>query len=105
MMRTTCDGKGRIYLEESVRAKYGESFLVLEGRRELILRPIPRDPMQDLREIGRKLEGYSIEALKRMVDEQADKEVSETLERLGLKRIPLESEPGRSATAAAGGPR
>ncbi|MBP7937680.1 MAG: hypothetical protein KA354_23820 [Phycisphaerae bacterium] len=69
-------------------------FLALEGHRELILRPIPRDPLQDLREIGRNLEGYSIEELKRMIDEQADKEVSETLERLGLKRIPLEQEPG-----------
>ena len=75
MLKTICDKKGRIRLSQAVRSKYGEKFLVLEGRRELILRPIPRHPLQDLREIGRLLKGKSVEELKEAIEQQAMDEV------------------------------
>ena len=55
MITTKCDGKGRIYLREALRAKYGERFLVVEGPNELRLLPRPQDPVADLAEIGRDL--------------------------------------------------
>lgn len=92
MQTVKCDEKGRLQLSQAVRSRYGEKFLVLEGQRELVLRPIPRDPLQDLREWGKPLQHLSIEDLKRHIDEQADKEVEETLNRLGMRRMPLERE-------------
>lgn len=44
------------------------------------------------------LQHLSMEDLKRHIDEQADKEVEETLNRLGLKRIAPEREPEHSDT-------
>lgn len=98
MQMTQCDQRGRLQLSQPVRARYGEKFLVLEGHREVFLRPIPRDPLQDLREWGKPLQHLSIEDMKRRIDEQADKEVEETLNRLGMKRIPLERESEHSGT-------
>jgi len=66
-----CDKKSRLLLSQTIRSRYGEKFLVLEGRRELILRPIPWDPLQDLREIGRLLKGKSAEELKEAIEQQA----------------------------------
>ena len=92
MQMAQCDKKGRLQLRQAVRSRYGEKFLVLEGDRELVLRPIPRDPLQDLREWGKPLQHLSIEDIKRHIDEQADKEVDETLNRLGMKRMLRERE-------------
>lgn len=75
MMKTTCDEEGRIRLDRSIRARYGDQFLVLEGRKELILRPVPDDPLQDLREIGRRLKGKTVSELKEAIEQQALKEV------------------------------
>ena len=75
METSKCDKEGRIRLSQAIRSKYGEKFLVLEGRREVILRPIPRDPLQDLREIGRLLKGKSVEELKQTIEQQAMEEV------------------------------
>ena len=75
MQTSQCDKKGRLLLSQAVRSRYGEKFLALEGRRELILRPIPRDPLQDLREIGRLLKGKSVEELKKAIEQQATEEV------------------------------
>ena len=75
MQTSKCDRKGRLLLSQAVLSKYGEKFLVLEGRRELVLRPIPRDPLQDLREIGRLLKGKTVEELKEAIEQQAMDEV------------------------------
>ena len=75
MQMTQCDKRGRLPLSQAVRSRYGEKFLVLEGHRELILRPIPRDPLQDLREIGRLLKGKSVKELKEAIEQQAMEEV------------------------------
>jgi len=72
---TQCDKRGRLQLSQAVRSRYGEKFLVLEGDRDLILRPIPRDPLQDLREIGRLLKGKSVKELKEAIEQEAMEEV------------------------------
>jgi hypothetical protein len=76
MIRATCDRKGRLYLQESVRAKYGKTFIVVEAPGELVLLPVPDDPVKDLREWGKPLQGMSMEEIKQAIQEQAEKEVS-----------------------------
>ena len=76
MMEITCDRKGRIYLEESIRARYGKKFIVVEAPGELVLLPVPDDPVKDLREWGKPLRGMSMEEIKQAIQEQAEKEVS-----------------------------
>ena len=92
MITAECDEEGRIQLGPQVRQRYGRRFFVLEAPGELVLLPVAEDPVKDLQEIGRSLRGLSVEDLKRRIDEQADKEVEETLNRLGMRRIALEPE-------------
>ena len=75
MQMTQCDKRGRLQLSQAVRSRYGEKFLVLEGDRDLILRPIPRDPLQDLREWGKPLQHLSIEEIKHIIDKRAMEKV------------------------------
>ena len=92
MQTSKCDRKGRLLLRPALRRRYGDQFFIVEAPREVILLPVPSDPVKDLQRLGRKLEGYTIEELKKVIDEQADKEIDETLDRLGLRRIPLEGQ-------------
>ena len=55
MQETQCDAKGRIYLREKTRARYGKRFVVVEAPDEIILLPIPDDPVADLAEFGKPL--------------------------------------------------
>ena len=75
MKQTICDTKGRIYLQESVRAKYGDKFVLLEAPGELVLLPVPKDPVKDLEELGKPLQPLSLRAIKRIVEQRASQEV------------------------------
>ncbi len=75
MQISKCDEKGRIYLKQEVRSRYGDRFVVLEVRGELILLPVPKDPVKDLEELGKALKGKSMEELKASIAERARKEV------------------------------
>lgn len=72
--KTRCDRKGRLYLRESLRSRYGEYFFVLALPDRIILLPVPADPVRELRRIGRLLKGISIKALKKAIREQAERE-------------------------------
>ena len=72
-----CDSKGRIYLRERIRERYGETFFIVESPEGLLLKPKPKDPVQDLREMGKSLRGKSFRELKRMVAEQALEDASQ----------------------------
>lgn len=76
MMKTRCDKKGRIYLRPSICTKYGRDFLVVEKPGELVLLPVPADPLKDLREWGKPLRGMSLKEIKRAIQDQAEEEVS-----------------------------
>ena len=93
MQTAKCDKKGRLLLRPALRRRCGDQSFIVEAPRKVILLPVPSDPVKDLQELGRSLEGLSVEDLKRRIDEQAYKEVDETLNRLDMKRIPLEGQP------------
>ena len=44
MIRADCDSDGYIYLEDDVRSRYGDTFVMLETRDGLLLVPAPKDP-------------------------------------------------------------
>ncbi len=71
MLRVECDRKGRLYLKEALRSRYGEKFVIVEAPHELILLPVPKDPVKDLAELGRPLRKHSLVSIKRRIREQA----------------------------------
>ena len=74
MQITRCDKKGRLYLKESVRSRYGSEFVVVETPREVVLIPVPEDPVKDLEELGKPLAKYSLKALRKRILERAREE-------------------------------
>ncbi len=70
-----CDSKGRIYLAEEIRSFYGRKFVIVKAPKELILLPVPEDPVKDLEDIGQKLPAKSIEHLKEKILKRARKNV------------------------------
>ena len=81
MQTAQCDAKGRIYLREKTREKYGERFVVVEAPDEIILLPIPKDPVADLAELGKPLRHLSLRQIKAKIRERAKKEVLDDLRR------------------------
>lgn len=71
-----CDKKGRLYLSTDLRSKYGAVFAVVELPDELLLLPLPDDPVAHLRELGKDLAGYSLDELKDTIAEAAVEEAS-----------------------------
>ena len=76
MQITKCDKKGRIHLRESLRSRYGERFMVVEATDELVLLPVPDDPVEDLGELGGKLPNISLQQLRAKILERARREVN-----------------------------
>ena len=77
MLKAKCDSKGRLYLREAIRAKYGDAFIVVETSHGLTLLPVPKDPVKDLAELGKALKGQSIREIKNRIRERAKREVGE----------------------------
>lgn len=76
-----CDKKGRIYLKEEVRDRYGRKFYLIEGLNEVILLPIPQDPLKDLQELGKNLPDISIKEMRRRAQEKGRREALNGLRR------------------------
>lgn len=72
---TKCDSKGRLYLKDTIREKYGELFYLVQMPGELLLIPIPKDPIKELAELGSKagIDRIPLEELKTMIGEEASK--------------------------------
>jgi hypothetical protein len=75
MITAECNEEGRIRLGPEVRQRYGRKFFLVEAPGELVLLPVPDDPVKDLQKLGRKLEGYTIGELKEKIHQQAMDEV------------------------------
>mgnify|MGYP001585050807 CR=1 FL=1 len=77
----TCDEKGRLYLHEELRERYGKRFLAVPTPKEILLVPIPRDAVADLREATKKLRGKSLEELKQGIERAARHQVKHAVRR------------------------
>ncbi len=75
MTTAQCDSKGRLYLKEALRTRYGEKFIIVETPKSVLLLPVPKDPIKDLSEIGKALKGRSLKDLKKHIRQSAVKEV------------------------------
>ena len=70
------DDKGRILLAKEIRKKYGDEFALVEAPHELVLLPIPKDPLKALRAEGKKLpKGMNVHELKKKARQLALKEI------------------------------
>jgi len=78
---TICDDRGRIVLSREIREEYGEKFFIVKSLGEVVLIPVPEDPLKTLREEGKKLpKSLSVADLKKIARESALKEILEEAE-------------------------
>jgi len=74
-----CDDRGRILLPKDVRDRYGKEFVLVKAPDEVVLIPVPKDPLKTLQEEGKKLPKHmSVIELKKMARDLA---VEQALER------------------------
>ena len=53
------DSKRRITFPKDIKEKYGTAFVIVRLRDEVLLKPIPKDPLKTLQKEGRKLKGMT----------------------------------------------
>ena len=68
-----CDERRRITLPKGL-AEEGEEFVAFKVRGDIILKPIPKDPLKALQKEGRKLRGFSTKELRKRAHDLAVKE-------------------------------
>jgi hypothetical protein len=81
MATTRCDSKGRLYLRKKTREMYGTEFVIVEAPNEIVLIPVPADPLKELAELGKPLERFSLEEIKRRARRRAKEEALNALRR------------------------
>ena len=54
------DSKRRIILPKDTEERYGKKFVIVRLQNEILLKPLPRDPLKALMREGRKLRGVSV---------------------------------------------
>ncbi|MBI2139767.1 hypothetical protein HYU14_02495 [Candidatus Woesearchaeota archaeon] len=76
MSQIIADGRGRVTLGAGITEKYGKKFYLIEAAGELVLIPIPKDPLRHLQEMGKRagIDRHSLKELKQMGREEAERE-------------------------------
>ena len=76
MKTVFADERGRITLGAGLLDKYGKKFAVIGDRKEIVLVPIAKDPVDRLAQIGKKagFAKYSLKQLRKIGREEAEKE-------------------------------
>lgn len=82
-----CDEKGRVVIPKEMRNELGVKFYAFKSLDEIILRPVPKNPLKELQILGKKLpKDMSVLELKKKAQELAMKEIlDEVKEREKLK--------------------
>ena len=77
-----CDERRRITLTRELVEQYGNEFVAVPDRGEIVLIPVPKDPLKALAEEGKKIPKHlSIKDLKRMGRKAAEEEILNELRR------------------------
>jgi len=70
------DKKGRVYLPKEVRDKFkSEEFFLVTLPGGILLVPRVDDPLKALEEEGKKLPNVDVKVLRKVIQEEAEKEV------------------------------
>lgn len=59
------DSKRRITFPKDIVDKYGTVFAIVRLRDEVLLKPMPKDPLKALQKEGKKLKGMTASQLRR----------------------------------------
>ena len=64
-------------LPKDTRERHGDEYYVVETHNDIILVPVPKDPIKDLQDIGRRagLDRYSIRQLRQMALDEASEQL------------------------------
>jgi len=76
MKTALADNRGRIVLGTKFLHKYGKKFAIVGTPKEIVLVPIAKDPLAELRRLGKEagIDKYTLSELKKMASEGAAKE-------------------------------
>ena len=76
MKTVLADARGRIVLGTKILNKYGKKFAVVGTPKEIVLVPISKNPLEELKRLGKDagVDNYTLEELKKMAREEAQKE-------------------------------
>ena len=88
MPGATVDSRARITIGSEIVKKYGNRFFIVQAPGEVVLIPVPKDPIKDLMEWGEKagFHGMTSKQIRRMAEEQAYAEIDEELAEKEVKR-------------------
>ena len=75
-MISKIDEKGRLYLPKRIRKGLKGKVYVVRIGNEIVIIPIPEDPVSELAEIGKKLPDKSIKEFREEIEGAALEEVS-----------------------------
>ncbi len=93
MENVKLDERGRLLLAKEIREEYGDEFVVVRSIGELVLIPVPKDPLKALRMEGKKLpEDMSVKDLKSLARNLILKEVMDEADEREEMRKRLQKE-------------
>lgn len=81
MKVTHVDERGRIALGLKMVDKHGDKFAVISHGKEIVLVPIPKDPLAELRRLakGSGIDRFTIKELRKMALQDAEKEAMKSV--------------------------
>ena len=83
------DERGRATLGKEVTEVYGDRFIIIKAPKEIVLKPLTKDPIKLLQKEGEKLpKGISIKQLRRIAYNRAMSGALTNIERLEISRFP-----------------
>ena len=69
------DKQGRIYLPKRLKKDLGRKFFAVKVNKDIMLVPVPSDPVKELARIGKGLPKKSVKRLRKEILEEASKVV------------------------------
>ena len=69
------DRKRRIALPKDIPETYGERFVMVRLRDEILLKPLPRDPLKALMAEGKKLKGLTAQRFEKEIERRIQERI------------------------------
>lgn len=80
MKTVQADERGRIALGAKLVSKFGKRFAVVSTQKDIVLVPIAKDPLAELKRIGKQagIDKFTVAELKKLARESAMRESAST---------------------------